>query len=89
MGVNAGIIFIQLYQFTLIDVNTGNGMSNIPAAFKIPAPTPEWTAVPVSALTATGGLEQACSIKRGQNVLVTAASGGTGHVSIPGIHISI
>ena len=30
-----------------------------PAAFKVPAATPEWTAVPISALTATGGLETA------------------------------
>ena len=55
----------------------GKSMGNLPAAFKVPEATPEWTAVPISALTATGGLEIAGSIKPGQNVLVTgAASGG-------------
>lgn len=53
-----------------------------PSVFKIPAATAEWTAVPVSALTATGGLETAGSIQPGQTVLVTGAAGGTGHIAV-------
>mmetsp|Transcript_52455 Transcript_52455/g.94238 ORF Transcript_52455/g.94238 Transcript_52455/m.94238 type:complete len:369 (-) Transcript_52455:85-1191(-) len=57
---------------------------NRPGAFlqKVPAPSPEWTALPVSALTATGGLAIAGNIKKGQNVLVTGAAGGTGHIAV-------
>ena len=36
---------------------------------------PEWTAIPVSAMTAVGALELVGHIKQGQNVLVTAAAG--------------
>ena len=43
---------------------------------------PEWTAVPVSAMTAVGALELVGHIKQGQTVLVTAAAGGTGHVAL-------
>jgi NADPH-dependent curcumin reductase CurA len=50
--------------------------------FKVPDPTPEWTAVPISVLTASSGLEIAGNIKQGQNVLVTAAAGGTGHIAV-------
>ena len=53
-----------------------------PPALKGPAATPEWTAVPISALTATGGLEIAGNIQRGQSILVTGAAGGTGHIAV-------
>merc|ERR1739845_138500 len=56
-------------------------LGHIPEAVQVPSPNPEWTAVPVSALTATSGLEIAGSIKPGSNILVTGAAGGTGHIA--------
>lgn len=56
--------------------------------FKVPAPAPEWTALPVSAMTAAGGLEVVGKIqrfaaeKRAPAVLVTGAAGGTGHIAV-------
>ena len=46
----------------------------LPQFFQISA-NPEWTAIPVSAMTAVGALELVGHIKQGQNVLVTAAAG--------------
>ena len=43
--------------------------------FKVPDAKPEWTAIPVSAMTAVGALELDGHIKQGQTVLVTAAAG--------------
>lgn len=50
----------------------------------LPVPTPDvqYTAVPISALTATGALELAGNISNNQNVLVTGAAGGTGHIAV-------
>jgi NADPH:quinone reductase-like Zn-dependent oxidoreductase len=73
---------ISFRESVLINVKTRNTLGNLPAAFKVPEPTPEWTAVPISALTATGGLEIAGSIKQGQSVLITGAAGGTGHIAV-------
>jgi len=53
---------------------------------KVPNATPEWTAFPVSAMTATGGLEVVGKIrnhpKEQPSVLVTGAAGGTGHMAV-------
>jgi len=51
-------------------------------ATKVPSAKPEWTAVPVSAMTAVGALELVGHIAKGQTVLVTAAAGGTGHIAL-------
>lgn len=54
--------------------------------FKIPSATPEWTAFPVSALTAVGGLEAIGKIRtfgsKKPSVFVTGAAGGTGHIAV-------
>lgn len=50
--------------------------------YKVPTPSPEWTAIPVSAFTATSGLVLAGNITQGQNVLITGAAGGTGHIAV-------
>jgi len=49
---------------------------------KVPSATPEWTALPVSVMTAVGGLEIVGKIKPEQTVLVTGAAGGTGHIAV-------
>jgi len=54
---------------------------------KVPTATPEWTALPVSALTAAGGLEivgkiQNFTAANPASVLVTGAAGGTGHIAV-------
>ena len=71
---------VSFRESVLLPTRARSGL--IPPAFKIPSPSPEWTAVPVSALTATGGLETAGSIQAGQSVLVTGAAGGTGHIAV-------
>jgi len=48
----------------------------------IPKPLPDYVALPISGLTAVCGLELAGHLKRGENVLVTAAAGGTGHIAV-------
>mmetsp|Transcript_37115 Transcript_37115/g.41480 ORF Transcript_37115/g.41480 Transcript_37115/m.41480 type:complete len:374 (-) Transcript_37115:123-1244(-) len=52
--------------------------------YKVPTAIPDWTAFPVSALTAMGGLEIVGKIRSLQNpsVLVTGAAGGTGHMAV-------
>lgn len=61
-------------------------VTTIPASslFKVPTAIPDWTAFPVSALTATGGLEIVGKIRSLSNpsVLVTGAAGGTGHMAV-------
>lgn len=49
---------------------------------KVPTATPEWTAFPVSVMTAVGGLMVEGKVAAGQAVLVTGASGGTGHIAV-------
>jgi len=52
--------------------------------WKVPDIRPEWTAFPVSAMTAVGGLvlSMAGNIASGQTVMVTGAAGGTGHIAV-------
>ena len=65
-------------------------MTVLPVAslLKVPTATPEWTALPVSALTASGGLEVVGKIQNfappnaPASVLVTGAAGGTGHIAV-------
>ena len=55
--------------------NTNSATMEGAMVIKVPdgnvASSAEWTAVPVSALTATGGLDLAGSMKPGMNVLVS------------------
>ena len=84
-AVGDAVAFIapSFRDLVLIFVGDGTPPSGVtPPVFKVPSPAPEWTAVPISALTATGGLETAGSIQRGQNILVTGAAGGTGHIAV-------
>jgi NADPH:quinone reductase-like Zn-dependent oxidoreductase len=65
-------------------------MTVLPVAslLKVPTATPEWTTLPVSALTASGGLEVVGKIQNfappnaPASVLVTGAAGGTGHIAV-------
>merc|ERR1740139_1593618 len=52
--------------------------------WKVPDIRPEWTAFPVSAMTAVGGLvlSMAGNIASGQTVMVTGAAGGKGHIAV-------
>lgn len=59
----------------------------VASLLKVPTATPEWTALPVSALTAAGGLEvvgkiQSFAAPATASVLVTGAAGGTGHMAV-------
>lgn len=63
-------------------LKAGPDVANVQVMFKVPRPTANWTAVPCSALTATGGLELEGRISQGQSVLVTGAAGGTGHIAV-------
>jgi len=59
----------------------------VESLLKVPTATPEWTALPVSALTAAGGLEivgkiQNFTAANPASVLVTGAAGGTGHIAV-------
>jgi len=63
-------------------LKVGPDVANVQIMFKVPQPIACWTAVPCSALTATGGLELEGRISHGQHVLVTGAAGGTGHIAV-------
>lgn len=82
-AVGDAVAFIDASFRQKVRINVSEFKSGTtPQVFKVPAPTADWTAVPISALTATGGLEIAGSIKQGQNVLITGAAGGTGHIAV-------
>ena len=76
------------------DVAVGDSVCFVNAAFaeystskasmlwRIPAATPEYVGLRISALTACAMLEETGKIKAGDTVLVTAAAGGAGHYAV-------
>ena len=58
--------------------------ASLPVAslIRVPDARPEWTVLPVSAMTAVGGLELVGRMRPGMAVLVTGAAGGTGHIAV-------
>jgi hypothetical protein len=54
----------------------------VTSVIQVPSADPLWTALPVSAMTAVGGLELVGRIKPSAKVLVTGAAGGTGHIAV-------
>jgi NADPH:quinone reductase-like Zn-dependent oxidoreductase len=75
---------LQIGQSVFYFGSTFREYTVIPAKNCFPCPdlNPIWTAVPISGLTALGGLEILGKIHKGQNVLVTAAAGGTGQFAV-------
>eukprot|EP00927_Polykrikos_kofoidii_P075436 TRINITY_DN7163_c0_g1_i1.p1 TRINITY_DN7163_c0_g1~~TRINITY_DN7163_c0_g1_i1.p1 ORF type:complete len:392 (+),score=68.43 TRINITY_DN7163_c0_g1_i1:26-1177(+) len=69
---------VSFREFVTLRVSAGFN----PMVWKVPDVEPKWTAVPISAMTAVGGLVLHGGIGSGQNVLVTGAAGGTGHIAV-------